>query len=128
MATKAEIAARRAMIAERFPLGTRIIEIAEATGIPYQTVVYDMRALGRCPTVRGPRKMGVRDTTRAKHSTILRAVQREPWRTLDSFGQQFGMCRERIRQIIKEAGLPPKPVAPTRTIPSRRPVVVHVAW
>lgn len=53
-----------------------------------------------------------------KSRSILRAVQAEPHRTLESFGQQFGVTRERVRQIVGRVA--PKPKAQTLRSEARK--------
>lgn len=65
------------------------------------------------------RGYGMTDAQRNRRAEILRAVQAEPHRTLESFGQQFGVTRERIRQIVTGTLGVPKPPAGTFTKPVR---------
>lgn len=52
---------------------------------------------------------GTAEQARVRRAAILRAVQADPTRTLESFGQQFGVTRERIRQIVTGTFGTPKP-------------------
>jgi len=110
MTTHAEVSARRAMIVAQFPEGTRLYEVADATGLSYAVVANDFKALGRKTGQIGPRPEKKAEK-RQFYSAILRAVQADPHRTLESFSQQFGVTRERIRQVVKMTTGSPKPGA-----------------
>ena len=72
-------------------------------GVSIKTAIKDLRAIGwPIAPIGGPR--GKRPPS-ARNLAVLAAVQAEPRRTLDDFGRQFGVSRERIRQIIAKYGV-----------------------
>lgn len=111
---------RRAYIQANFRPGATGAEIERATGVPRLTIIRDLRAMG-WPVGKRGRKLSPRDSeayTR-RCAEILAAVQAEPTRTLQSFGDQFGLTRERIRQIVRDAGWGAKPHAKRAPSPAR---------
>ena len=107
----AAVQARRALIAARYTAPARPIVVAREMGISYPTAVFDLRVLGINPGKSGRQKGEKEPRAQLLASRVLRAVQADPLRSLESFGEEFGISRERVRQIIKEAGLPKKPDA-----------------
>lgn len=102
----AAVQARRAEIARRFPSDARIAEVAAEMGVSYMMARNDLIAIGRRVGRSGRKKGDLNYGSREKYSAILRAVQGEPRRTLQSFADQFGVTKERIRQIVRMVGLP----------------------
>lgn len=110
-AVSAAVQARRALIAARYTAPARPVVVAREMGISYHTAVFDLHVLGMNPGKQGMRKGDKLPRAQLLASRVLRAVQANPLRTLRSFGDEFGISPERVRQIIKEAGLPKKPAA-----------------
>lgn len=105
-------AGRRAEIAARFAPGVTGSTVSRALGASLPTALMDLRAMGW--PVSGPgTPIRIVDSPErlAWRGEILRAVQAEPHRTLESFGEQFGVTRERVRQIVKQCAGTPKPNA-----------------
>lgn len=110
MGTRQQVDARRAAIAAQHAAGATPNEIARRMALPAWLVYRDLQATRNPkPDGRGSETRG--SETRGRNTALLRAVQANPHRTLESFGQEFGVSRERIRQIIKRWTNAPKPKA-----------------
>lgn len=104
-------ARRSAQIEAMFRPGAKVTEVAAALGASPSTAATAMRSLG-WPIARRGAPKGKRSLNKmqiAFRAQILAAVQAEPHRALASFGEQFGITRERVRQIIAAAGFGAKP-------------------
>lgn len=106
---KGDRAARRALIREMFQPGAKAKDIALAIEASVSTVHADMRAMGwPIPAPVNPR---TRAQSWALRRSVLAAVAADPQTTLQAIGDRFEVTRERVRQIIAEAGIQ-KPKAP----------------
>ena len=104
MTGKERAAQRRAKMKQAFPNGGQIRAVANLFKVSYNTARWDMKAAGiPYPDTRGwDRARPDRD------KELLAAVQADPRRTLQDIGDQFGLTKERVRQIIVKHTKAPK--------------------
>lgn len=108
---KGERAIRRALIREMFQPGAKARDVALAIEASVPTVHADMRAMGW--PIPAPVNKRTRSQSWALRRNVLAAVADDPQTTLQAIGDRFGVTRERVRQIIAEAGIQkPKALRP----------------
>lgn len=94
---------RRAAIAAKFKPGVAVTDVAAAMSLKYDTTYGDFRALG-WPRNDPNNRRGAYHRNPERTAAILAVLRAAPERTLDSIGMQFGITRERVRQIAAKAG------------------------
>lgn len=83
--------------------GARYTLVAKAIGVADATARAAFVTLGWPIFGRGAPPGSGRDRG-VDRTAVLEAVAADPVRSLESFGAQFGITRERVRQIIRDAG------------------------
>ena len=94
-------AIRRKEILSRFTSNNSVKEVAQILNTHYQTIWLDFKALG-WPRNDPYKQKGNNSKNKKDHSLLLLAVSKNPLRSLQSFGDQFNISRERVRQILKK--------------------------
>jgi DNA-binding CsgD family transcriptional regulator len=98
-------ARRAAIMAELVSLGQSRRRIAEATGLHYLTVVNTLRAAGIAAPYDRTGFWAGTITASKERAASMAALYRDGY-TLEQIGQQYGITRERVRQLMtKHVGI-----------------------